>query len=232
MATKISDIVTHATTPLTGDEKMEMTQGGNTVYVTPQDIANLAGGGGDTLYTADGTITDPSRIVTMQTNGSLFIGPDASNRFSVQDDGGAYIMLTSNDTTIFLIGGVAYFYAPLSCLYGVNPQPGSFDANSYSNTLYTNETAESSVLATLPEGATTGTTYHFAAIAVGFGLGVTTTGGDTLKFWDADLASVQTASPSPLSYLYLNEGQSCTVVKVGATTWFATVNNGGTYLLD
>lgn len=141
-------------------------------------------------------------------------------------------MLTSNDTTIFTISGVAYFYAPLSCLYGVNPQPGGISADSYSNTLYTNETAESNNQATLPEGATIGTTYHFAVVAEGFGLGVTTTGGDTLKFWDATAVSVQTASPSPLSYLWLNEGQSCTVVKVGATTWFATVNNGGTWALD
>ena len=41
MATKISDITTHATTPLNGDERMEMAQDGSTVYVTPQDGENL-----------------------------------------------------------------------------------------------------------------------------------------------------------------------------------------------
>ena len=57
MATKISDITTHATTPLNGDERMEMAQDGSTVYVTPQDIADLAGGGGgDTLTGYSGTM--------------------------------------------------------------------------------------------------------------------------------------------------------------------------------
>ena len=53
MATKISDITTHATTPLNGDERMEMAQDGSTVYVTPQDIADLAGGGGGDTIISD-----------------------------------------------------------------------------------------------------------------------------------------------------------------------------------
>jgi len=215
---------------LTGTEIVAAVQGGTSVQTTAQAIADLAGG--DTLYSADGTLADVSRVVTMQTNGSLFIGPDANNRFSVQDDGGAYVMLTSNDSTIFVIGGVAYFYVPLSVLYGVNPQSGAFSANSYSNTLYTNEEATSNNQATLPEGATIGTTYHFAAVAEGVSIDITTSGGDILKFWDATAGTVQIAMPSPFSYLLLNEGQSCTVVKVSATTWFATVNNGGIWVLD
>lgn len=217
---------------LTGTEIVAAVQGGTSVQTTAQDIANL-GGGGDTLYTADGTLADAARTVTIPANGNLAFSFDASNVFSIQQDGTAYLMLVSNDNTVFtLADGAAIFYAPVSFVPFLSPQTGSFEVSGYSNTLFTNEGAETNNQATLPEGATTQTTYHFAAIAVGFGLGVTTTGGDTLKFWDADLASVQTASPSPLSYLYLNEGQSCTVVKVGATTWFATVNNGGTYILD
>jgi len=217
---------------LTGTEIVAAVQGGTSVQTTAQDIANL-GGGGDTLYTADGTLADAARTVTIPANGNLAFSFDASNVFSIQQDGTAYLMLVSNDNTVFtLADGAAIFYAPVSLIPFVVPNTVSFSVAGYSNTLNTNEGAESSISATLPENAATGTTYHFAAVAEGFGLGVTTTGGDTLKFWDADLASVQTASPSPLSYLYLNEGQSCTVVKVGATTWFATVNNGGTYLLD
>lgn len=219
---------------LTGTEIVSAVQGGTSVQTTAQAIAALAGGGGgDTLYSADGTIADAGRTVTIPANGNLAFSFDVSNVFSIQQDGTAYIMLVSNDNTVFTLSdGAAVFYAPVSLIPFVVANTVSFSVAGYSNTLNTNEGTGSSIIATLPEGAITGTTYHFAAVAVGFGIGITTTGGDTLKFWDVMAGSVRTATPSPLSYLWLNEGQSCTVVKVGATTWFATVNNGGTWVLD
>ena len=158
MATKISDITTHATTPLNGDERMEMAQDGSTVYVTPQDIADLAGGGGgDTLYSADGTIADASRFVTM---------PE-----------GAIPQIQVGEN-LFLS------YVPTSTRKIISDQSDNFAATGYSGTMYTNFNAMSNFFATLGN-AEVGVFYEFAATSSDYSLAIRPDTDNVIVFWDA-----------------------------------------------
>lgn len=233
MATKISDITTHATTPLNGDERMEMAQDGSTVYVTPQDIADLAGGGGgDTIYTADGTIADAVRLVAIPTNGTLSFGTDNSNRLYVNDEGGAYIGFVSGDNLQFNIGAGAFIsYVPTSTRKIISDQSDSFTANGLSGTLYTNFNASFAFTALLGN-ADIDVYYEFACTSADYALWLQPDTDNVIVFWDAADGSRAVAQPDPLSYLQLNPGQSATLTCVETGIWFATVNNGGTYVLD
>ena len=171
MATKISDITTHATTPLNGDERMEMAQDGSTVYVTPQDIADLAGE-------------------------NLFLS-----------------------------------YVPTSTRKIISDQSDNFAATGYSGTMYTNFNAMSNFFATLGN-AEVGVFYEFAATSSDYSLAIRPDTDSVIVFWDVVDGSRAVAQPDPLSYLQLLPGQSATLTCVETGIWFATVNNGGTYVLD
>lgn len=233
MATKISDITTHATTPLNGDERMEMAQDGSTVYVTPQDIADLAGGGGgDTIYTADGTIADASRFVTLPEGAILSFGTDDNNRVYMTDDGGMYFGIVYSSQPQIQVGENLFLsYVPTSTRKIISDQSDNFAATGYSGTMYTNFNAMSNFFATLGN-AEVGVFYEFAATSSDYSLAIRPDTDNVIVFWDAAAGSRAVAEPEPLSYLQLLPGQSATLTCVETGVWFATVNNGGTYVID
>ena len=179
MATKISDITTHATTPLNGDERMEMSQDGSTVYVTPQDFG--------VVYSSQPQI---------QVGENLFLS-----------------------------------YVPTSTRKIISDQSDNFAATGYSGTMYTNFNAMSNFFATLGN-AEVGVFYEFAATSSDYSLAIRPDTDSVIVFWDVVDGSRAVAQPDPLSYLQLLPGQSATLTCVETGIWFATVNNGGTYVLD
>jgi hypothetical protein len=97
---KISDLTSAGA--LTGTEEVVIVQSSSTVKTTTQDIADL--GGGNTIYSADDTVTDNARVVTLA-------GSTAGQYINFNTGGGNAIIQFNGSRQILVPSATEYKYS-------------------------------------------------------------------------------------------------------------------------
>lgn len=226
MSKKISELTAAGT--LDGSELIEAVQGGASVQTTAQAIADL-GGGGNTLYSADDTIADAARVVTLPSGGTLTFGLDGSNFLQVGEDGGFYSSIYIGGTAVtqvlsngLRVTGIGQFSGAVTGLALVSAHADSFTAAGASGTHYTDEASIGQVTATIPAGLPVGHTFTFSVVTTSFLIDFVNTASESVLFYDLLTPGAGSTTQGLLSAV----GMSATFVKINTMTWLCTAHTG------